>query len=240
MSVTPSRPLVGDHPSLQQLVYGWVKDAILSGRFEPGTRLVEQSLSKELGVSRSPLREALRRLEQEGLVRAAPRRGVSVVAPSVRDVDDVYAIRAALEGLAARLAAGRVDETAEVRLARILDRMERAIARGELKLAASADASFHAAILEYGGNGRLVDLSSGLADLVRRVRLAVLAQRGRAEAALAEHREILEALAHRDPARAERHMQSHIARARDIMLRLLDRAANADDEVQEEMRERGK
>jgi DNA-binding GntR family transcriptional regulator len=229
MSATALRAAVSDHPSLRELVYRRIKDAILGGRLEPGERIVEQSLSNELGVSRSPVREALRRLEQEGLVEATPRRGVSVAAPTVREVTNVYTIREALEGLAARLAASNVDHESLAAMARILVRMEDAIRRGDIKGASRADTQFHARLLEATDNQRLVDLTSQLADLVRRVRAAVLAEPGRAEAALSEHRAILEALAAQDADAAERHMRAHVQRARDHMLRILTRRPESAD-----------
>lgn len=227
-SVMSGRAVLGDHPSLQHVVYQWIKEAILSGRLDPGSRIVEQTLSKELGVSRSPLREALRRLEQEGLVRASPRHGVSVTAPSEREVDEIYAVRTALEALAARLAAPRFDAKVAARLGEVLDRQARSIGRGDLEGAARADALFHEAILRSTENTRLVGIATELADFVRRVRLAVLAQPGRAAAVIREHRQILDALAAHDAARAERHMTDHISRAHDTMLGLLQRGGERD------------
>ncbi len=227
MSAAMPRAAIRDHPSLREVVYRQIKEAIFSGRLEPGRRIVEQNLSDELGVSRSPVREALRRLEREGLVEASPRRGVSVAAPTVREVMHVYTIREVLEGLAARLAACNVDDDAVAAMARILVRMEDAVRRGDIKAASRADTQFHARLLDATDNERLVDLTSQLADLVRRVRAAVLAEPGRAEAVVGEHRAILEALAARDPESAERHMRAHVRRARDHMLRILTRDAES-------------
>src|SRR2546423_13163446 len=94
-----------DHPSLQEKVYDHLKQAILAGEIEPGERLLETRLAQSLGVSRIPVREAIRKLEREGLIVVFPRRGVYASSLSPRDVDEVYAVRAVLEGLAARLPA---------------------------------------------------------------------------------------------------------------------------------------
>src|SRR5919202_6686418 len=119
-----------EHPSLQEKVYDHLKQAILAGEIQPGERLLETRLAKSLGVSRIPVREAIRKLEREGLIVAFPRRGVYASSLSPRDVDEVYAVRAVLEGLAARLAAEHRTEEQLGRLDTIVAEMAEQAERG--------------------------------------------------------------------------------------------------------------
>src|SRR5881628_3303257 len=120
-----------DHPSLQEKVYDHLKQAILAGEIQPGERLLETRLAESLGVSRIPVREAIRKLERDGLIVVYPRRGVYASPLGPRDVDEVYAIRAVLEGLAARLAAEHRTEQHLARLDEIVADMAEQADRGE-------------------------------------------------------------------------------------------------------------
>ena len=117
MSEADERPLaalnletIADHPSLQERAYRTLRTAILEGRFGVGERLFESKLADQLGISRNPVRESIRRLQQDGLVDVRPRGGIYVASISIEEADDIYRVRGALEALAARLAAERVTD----------------------------------------------------------------------------------------------------------------------------------
>ncbi|MCC7105510.1 MAG: GntR family transcriptional regulator [Chloroflexi bacterium] len=206
------------HPSLQERVYRQLREAIISGDFVPGERLVETTLAARMGVSRSPVREAIRRLEQEGLITFTPRRGVAVDSPTVADVEDVYSVRAVLEVLAARLAARRRTPKHVDALHRAAARMEHAISLGDTPAVVRADDDFHRTIVEASGNARLKEILTRLLDVIRRARLAAHSRPGWSEMALEMHEGILDAIEQQDEARAVDRMQYHADRARQFIV----------------------
>ncbi|GJD53159.1 putative D-xylose utilization operon transcriptional repressor [Methylobacterium crusticola] len=202
--------------SLAEEAFSKLVQAITSGEFAPGERLSEAELARQLGISRGPLREALGRLEGRLVVRT-PRIGVRVVAFDRGTLEHLFLVREALEGMAARLAAEHMtaDELREV--GDLLDRHagQPDLAAGRSYVQGSPDEDFHFAIVRSARNPRLQQL---LLDEVyyqlRLQRLRSSTRPGRAQAALAEHREILAALRSRDPERAEGTMRRHIRSAR--------------------------
>jgi len=138
--------------SLRDSVRDLLLERVLAGEYPPGARLVETRIARELGISQAPLREALRDLEQLGLVDHEPFRGCSVRAPSIQDLLEAYPVRAALEALAARLAAPAIDDVRLDALAARIDAMRAAAARGDLRAESAADAGFHAEIVAAAGN----------------------------------------------------------------------------------------
>lgn len=221
MTLPPARLTIGYHPSLQERVYKQLREAIVSGSLTPGQRLVETSLAGQLGVSRSPVREAIRRLEQDGLVVFTPRRGVSVGKPSMADVEDVYTIRGVLEALAARLAARHRTARQLEQMRRLLDRMNRCVVTSDTAGMALADEEFHRLVVEAAGNQKLEDIVATLLDTIRRVRLTVLAVPNWSATALENHLGILAGLEAQDEDRVAELVSSHIERAKQRMLALL-------------------
>ena len=200
--------------------YGGIRQGILSGAHAPASHLREEELAAATGVSRTPVREALRRLAAEGLVELTPNRGVRVAAWSERDLQEIFELRALLESYGARLAAGRVTAPAVAELAALAAAMEQAArsrARDRLEQVAEINNRFHQGVLAAAANERLVALLGHVVQvpLVRHTfRRYAPAELGRS---LAQHREILEALRHRDPAWAESAMRSHILGARNVV-----------------------
>jgi DNA-binding GntR family transcriptional regulator len=217
-----------EHPSLQERVYRQLREAIISGDFVPGERLVETTLAAQLGVSRSPVREAIRRLEQDGLITFTPRRGVAVDSPTVSEVEDVYSVRAVLEVLATRLAARRRTSKHLDALRRAVARMEHSISLRDTPAVVRADGDFHRIIVEASGNAKLKEILTGLLDVIRRARLAAHSRPGWSETALDMHHGILVAIEQQDEARAVDLMQHHADRARQFIVGTL---ANNDEEV---------
>lgn len=203
-------------PSLHELVYRRLRRAIVDGTLRPGTRLVESKLGVRMGVSRSPIREALRRLEQESLAVLTPRRGVRVAeaVSELPEFEEVFDVRAALEALAARLAARRATAAQVARMRGALARMERAVDAGDLHAIIRADADFHRQILWSAGNPALERLLSSLLDQVQRMRLVIHANSENSRQALAEHHAILDAIVRRDEAAAVAHIEAHVEAAR--------------------------
>jgi DNA-binding GntR family transcriptional regulator len=184
-------------------------DDILNGRLAPGDRIVETRIAQRFGVSQAPVREALRDLELFGFVVSSPYRGAMVRQISVEDLVQIYPIRAALEGLAAREAATRIDAAALKRLHKLLLAMRGAAERGDMRAEVEADYAFHLTIVEASGNWLLK-------QFWERMRLATttfltVSKSHRSLHEIAErHVALIDAMESRDAAAAEREMRRHI------------------------------
>jgi DNA-binding GntR family transcriptional regulator len=191
--------------------------AIISGQLEPGSRLSEQALATSLGVSRGPLREAIRRLEGRKLLERTPNIGVRVAALSLRDLNDILEVREALEGMACGLAALNMSDAEIAALRKLLDGHEkqRSVQENKGYYQESKDFDFHFRIVTGSGNERLQQMLTGdLYYLLRVYRYKSSTKPGRALEALQEHRTIVAALEARDPHGAEHAMREHLRHAR--------------------------
>jgi DNA-binding GntR family transcriptional regulator len=197
--------------SLVDVIADRIEAAIISGELEPGIRLSEQALAASLGVSRGPLREAIRRLEGRKLLIRTPNIGVRVAALTLQDLNQMLQIREVLEGLAARLAAANMTDDEIAALEELLGRHEKQKSVREAKGAfpEPLEFDFHIRILNGSRNERLAH-TLDLNYLLRVCRHMSSAKAGRAMMALDEHRKIIEALERRDPDAAERAMREHL------------------------------
>lgn len=203
--------------SLVDVVAERIEAAIISGQLEPGSRLSEQALAASLGVSRGPLREAIRRLEGRKLLERTPNIGVRVAALSLKDLNEVLQVREALEGMACGLAAQSMSDADIAGLARLLEGHEKqkSVQEGKGYYQESKDFDFHFRIVAGSGNERLVQMLTGdLYYLLRVYRYKSSTKPGRAMEALQEHRAIVSALERRDAAAAEQAMREHLRHAR--------------------------
>ena len=156
--------------SLTAKVFKALEKAILSGEFLPGEALTEQSLSGQLGVSRTPVREALRHLEHEGLVKNVPNKGAEVVGVSEKDVDDIYTIRVHIEGLAARWAAENISESEIEKLRDTLELQEFYASKGDSDRVKRLDSTFHEAVYKASESNPLRQILSQLHVSIQRAR----------------------------------------------------------------------
>lgn len=203
-----------DYQPVRQEVYNALREAILTGRLQAGTRLVEREIARQLGVSRTPVREAIRKLELEGLVQQVPRRGVVVAQMSARDALEVYTIRAVLEGLAARLAAERISPSKLKRLNELVEAMEKACEHNDEEALQTLHMEFNAIIYEAAESPRLHQLISNLADYIVGFTKVGYSVPGRMRAATCEHRALVEALGKGDSRLAEEIARQHIENSR--------------------------
>ncbi|MDE2596694.1 MAG: GntR family transcriptional regulator [Sphingomonadales bacterium] len=203
--------------SLVDVVAERIEAAIISGQLAPGAKLSEQGLAASLGVSRGPLREAIRRLEGRKLLERTPNIGVRVAQLSLKDLNEILQIREALEGQAAALAALNLPDSEIAALRRLIDGHEKQkeVREGTGYYQESKDFDFHFRIVTGSGNARLAQMLLGdLYYLLRVYRYKSSTKPGRAREALAEHKAIVDALAARDPTRAEAAMREHLRHAR--------------------------
>ncbi|MCC7164857.1 MAG: GntR family transcriptional regulator [Anaerolineae bacterium] len=196
--------------SLKDHAYQRIKDAILTLQLKPGAPLVEAELAERLGVSKTPVRDALLELRREGLVTKIPYSGTFVSEITPKDTREIIEIRAVLEGLAARLATPRLSETDLVYLESLIDRELDAIDAGNIELATQLNGEFHKIILAQVENQRLVALVENFEDQLQRFRMLSSQLNGRLRKSAEEHRRVLGALCSRDADRAEEFFREHL------------------------------
>lgn len=203
--------------SLVDVVAERIEAAIISGQLPPGRKLSEQGLAASLGVSRGPLREAIRRLEGRKLLQRTPNIGVRVAELSMKDLNEILLIREALEGMAAALAAKNMTAAEIEALGELLNQHQRqkSVQDGTGYYQESRDFDFHFRIVQGSRNERLVQMLCGdLYYLLRVYRYKSSTKPGRAMKALQEHKDVVAALMRRDPVAAEQRMRLHIRNAR--------------------------
>ncbi|MGL5167475.1 MAG: GntR family transcriptional regulator [Afipia sp.] len=222
---TPIAEPLAKAPSLVADAYQALKNAIRDNAFAPGYQGSEQEIALRLGMSRTPVHEALIRLQEEGLVRVLPKRGVTVLALSPDDMREVYDIIIALEGMAAELIAGM--SPADRRpIAAELDAinadMKNALQRDELDAWARADDRFHRTLIDRSGNMRLARLANTIMDQSHRARMMTLRLRAKPTKSIKEHQAIVTAIKSGDLMLSCSEAQNHRRRARSELLPLLD------------------
>jgi len=209
-------------PSLEEMVFSRLEEEILTGELSCGTALGEIALAKRLGVSRTPIRGALHRLAEEGLVEILPNRGATVIGINVDDLIDIYKIRERLEGLASSLAAKRITDEELTRLAEAVDLAEFYISRNDTEHIKELDTVFHSIIYKASGSRFLSRTLSELHRKIKAYRKRSLSVPGRLEKSESEHREILEAIKARDSEMADKLTSRHVERALNNMLSAIE------------------
>ena len=180
--------------SLEEQVYRNLEDAILSGRYERGESLTEMSLCKKLGVSRTPIRSALHRLAEEGLIETSPNRGAVVIGVSEDDLTDAYKIRMRLEGLSSAMAAQRISEEEKQKLKETLELSEFYLSKGNTEKFKELDTVFHMIIYKASGNRMMCKILSEIHRNIKSYRKLSLTVPGRLERSIEEHKEIYRAI----------------------------------------------
>lgn len=199
--------------SLRYKVFKYIKNQIINGHYKPGESLVESKMAEELGVSRTPIREAIRLLELEGLVETTPNKGAVVLGISSKDVEDIYAIRCLVEGLAARWAAVHMSSIDKKEMQKIIDLMDFYSQKGDMDELAELDNRFHQIIYEASGS-KILNLTLGnLHQYVQIARLESLKVPNRLDRTLAEHHAILNAFLEGSPEHAEAALSEHVRNA---------------------------
>jgi len=203
---------------LRDVVCEALREAITSGILQPGERLMETQIAEELGVSRTPVREAIRKLELEGFVIMMPRRGTYVADLSMKDINEVFEIRTSLEVLAAGLAAERITEEELEQLNRLLVKISEYIEAGDLDKIVETDVAFHDILYRASRNNRLVAIINNLREQTSRFRSISLGHPGRLQETLKEHRRLVDAISQRDPELAQQMAHEHMENAEQTLL----------------------
>ena len=203
--------------ALYQEVAERLRQRIFAHELSPGTWIDEQALAVDYGISRTPLREALKVLASEGLVTLKPRRGCYVTEISEKDLDDIFPLMAMLEGRCALEAAGRAKPEDIVRLDAIHNELERFAQTNQIDRFFEANQEFHHQIQEISGNRWLLQMIQDLRKVLKLTRMQSLTIEGRLQQSLIEHRAIMAAIKARDPERAEAAMHEHLLAGRQAL-----------------------
>ncbi len=216
MNPGPKRPA-----ALTDWAYDTLKQAILNLEFAPGSQLPVDALAEQMGISRTPVREALLRLEAERLIRSVPRVGFFVTEITRRDLEELFELRQLLESHATRKAAATLTDEDLAYIDRLLAESEAAVERGELAKFQEVEIAFHNLFVERAQNQHLVAMMGTLRDLTYRQRVLSLASMENVRRSLVEHQRIADALRRRDGELAGRRMAEHMAAARDRLLQFV-------------------
>lgn len=195
---------------LRDVVFNTLRQAILTGEMKPGERLMEIHLANKLGVSRTPIREAIRKLELEGLVIMIPRRGAEVAQITWKNLKDVLEVRKALDVLAIELACERMTEEELQKLYRACETFKETTKTGDLRKIAETDVTLHDIIVISTGNNRLVQLVNNLSEQMYRYRFEYIKDISQHERLIKEHNDIYESILNRDRKSAADAVRRHI------------------------------
>lgn len=208
--------------SQTERAYRTLKRSIMENELVPAAFYLERELAELLGMSRTPVREAARRLEAEGFVEIRPRHGISVLPISPEDMMEIYALLSELEPMAAELAAARgLSDEQLTRISDCVETMDKALQEDNLDAWADADHDFHQLLVSYSGNRRLIWVISTFWDQVYRARKVTLRMREKPIASNHDHRNLVQAIRNRDPEKAREIHKKHRDRAAETLVKLI-------------------
>ena len=212
-----------DYKPLRDVIFDTIREAIIAGELKPGERLMEVQLAEKMGVSRTPVREAIRKLELEGLVDMIPRKGAHVAELSVKDIMDVLEVRASLDGLATSLSAIRITDDEIKELKHIYTQFAHYVEKENLQGSIKKDVEFHDIIYRSSRNDKLIQISNNLREQVHRFRVIYLKGYSSPKAIIKEHEDIIEAIAGRNPELAQKYAQEHIKKQEEAITKAVRR-----------------
>ena len=207
-----------NHRPLREIVYEELKRQILIGEIAPGTRMMEVELAEDMGVSRTPVREAIRKLEKEGLVTIEPRKGAYASNISIKDMVDVLEVRQGLEAMAAASASEKISDAQKEELQNAVDQYRAAVESEDVEEIIKYDQKFHMLIVTYSGNKTLTQVFSTVQELAIRFRYIYYDDFNRYENMPNEHQEIEEAIMSGDSEKARIAADQHVARLKDFVI----------------------
>ncbi len=210
-----------DFLPLRDVVFNTLRQAILTGELKPGERLMEIHLANRLGVSRTPIREAIRKLELEGLVIMIPRRGAEVAQITEKSMNDVLEVRRAMDALCIELACERITDEELAELKQACERFEQAVKTGDVKSIAQTDVALHDIIVKATGNMRLVQLINNLSEQMYRYRFEYIKDVSQHDRLIEEHRLIYDSIVRKDKDTASKMAKIHIDNQKQAIIKQL-------------------
>lgn len=212
---------MNEYLPLRDVVFNTLRQGIITGEFAPGERLMEIALAERLGVSRTPVREAIRKLELEGLVVMIPRKGAEVARITEERLRDVLEVRCALEELGATLACRRIDGEGKRKLKEAHQSFVKAVKQGNTLEITNQDEAFHECIFEQSRNARLIQMIQNLKEQMYRYRMEYVKDMNYREELVAEHEKLLEAILCGDEMAAKEIMRNHIHNQETMILKTI-------------------
>ncbi len=216
-----------NHKPLREIVFGELRNLILTGKIEPGTRMMEIELAEEMGVSRTPIREAIRKLEEEGLVVIEPRKGAYVSEVSIPDIVNILEVRENMDGFSSYLAAQRISKVGKEKLDEISTSFNDAVESGIMDDMIKYDTLFHKVIVEETNNNYLINMMEKLQELVLRFRYIYYKDFRRAEEMPNEHKIISDAIIGGDAETARMESELHIRKLKELIIEESDSFAKS-------------
>ena len=216
---------MNEYLPLRDVVFNTLRKAILRGELKPGERLMEIQLANKLGVSRTPIREAIRKLELEGLVVMIPRKGAEVAKITVRDLKDALEVRMAIDSLSVKLACERLDENDKTEIKQACVAFREAVKSGNVQAIVEGDERFHNTIYRASKNQKLITIAMNLREQVYRYRFEYVKDFSYHENLIREHDQITEAILKGDVETAQKIMKEHIYNQEQIVIRNLQKEA---------------
>ncbi len=207
--------------SLSDKAYNMIKTAILSFVLKPGEPLIEAQIAKQINISRTPIRESLKKLESEGLVNIIPKKGAFVSDITREDIEELFVLREALERTALRAALPRFGADDFLELEEILERAKKDIENGDFETSIQGDVMLHGMIIEKSGYKRLAQFLDVLKTQALRIRYLGTTVKGRTQKSMKEHKAIMDAIKDKDLKLADSLLKEHIRNVRDNVLRAL-------------------
>lgn len=206
------------YQTLREKIVDYLKESIIKGHLKPGERISEPELAERFGVSRTPVREALRQLESEGFLTVLPRKGATVSPITDKDVQEFYAIKSLLEGYAARLACERMTEKDIRRMEELNEQMRVFAEKEDVKHFFNCDNRFHDVFLKACGNDKLYNLVHSLVQQFERFRITALSVPGRMKNSVRQHEEIIEAFRRGDAEKVEKLVKANAEKGAEILV----------------------
>jgi DNA-binding GntR family transcriptional regulator len=212
-----------DYKPLRDVIFNTIREAIIAGELKPGERLMEVQLAEKMGVSRTPVREAIRKLELEGMVEMIPRKGAHVAEVSVKDIMDVLEVRASLDGLATSLAATRITPEEIKELKHVYTQFVTNVEKDNVSGTIKKDVEFHDVIYRASRNEKLIQISNNLKEQVQRFRVIYLKGFGSTRDVIREHEQIIEAITTNNSDMALKIAYDHIKKQEETIIKALKR-----------------
>ena len=213
---------VSKKKSLREEVYGSLKKSILNGKLKAGQRLIEEQLANQVGMSRTPVREAFHKLERDDLVVRLPKGGFAIREFTKEDVEEIFGIRSALETYAAYLATLNIAPDKLTILEKKIDELERVLDSGDNEKIVQLHTDFHEILYKTSKSKKLIGMIDNFHDYFYGYRLALLPTSAGFKTSIAEHRNILEAMKKKNPRLVERLVRNHLEKGRDLVLKEIE------------------
>lgn len=226
-----------NHKPLREIVYEELKRQILIGEIPPGTRMMEVDLAEKMDVSRTPVREAIRKLEKEGLVTIEARKGAYASDISFKDMIDILEVRETLESMAAALAASKMSDDDKVKIQEVIKKYHNAVDEGNVEEIIKLDEEFHKLIVNCSGNKTLIQMVSQVQELALRFRYIYYDDFRRFQNQPREHEDIFDALNAGDSEKARLNTRSHISHLKEFV-KLKGEEGFAEDSIDKEVKQK--